>query len=134
MVSTRVSLLVLGVNPLQRSDELDSRMGTAYGIYLWVSTLVMGNLMGSRFVQFVFAGRHEVPNIHFNVIYYIMSSGGFVSASSDHHVGAPGPRDYWQTRALLEELHLVPPRTPRRSGYGVLCTYGLCYMLFLLYV
>ena len=30
--------------------------------------------------------------------------------------------------------HLVPPRTPRSSGYGVLCTCGLCYMLFLLYV
>ena len=30
--------------------------------------------------------------------------------------------------------HLVPSRTPRISGYGVLCTYGLCYMLFLLYV
>ncbi len=66
MVSTRVSLLVLGENPLQRSDVV-------YGIYPWVSTLVMGNLMGSRFVQFVFAERHEVPNIHFNVIYYIMT-------------------------------------------------------------
>jgi hypothetical protein len=31
-------------------------------------------------------------------------------------------------------LHLVPPRTPRSSGYGVLYTCGLCYMLFLLYV
>ena len=30
--------------------------------------------------------------------------------------------------------HLVPSRTPRISGYGVLCTCGLCYMLFLLYV
>jgi hypothetical protein len=29
-------------------------------------------------------------------------------------------------------LHLVPSRTPRNSGYGVLCTWGLCYMLFLL--
>jgi hypothetical protein len=28
---------------------LDSRMGTAQGIYPWVSTLVMGNLMGRRF-------------------------------------------------------------------------------------
>jgi hypothetical protein len=31
-------------------------------------------------------------------------------------------------------LHLVPSRTTRSSGYGVLCTCGLCYMLFLLYV
>jgi hypothetical protein len=31
-------------------------------------------------------------------------------------------------------LLLVPSRTPRSSGYGVLCTCGLCYMLFLLYV
>ncbi len=31
-------------------------------------------------------------------------------------------------------LHLVPSRTPRSSGYGVLSTCGLCYMIFLLYV
>ncbi len=28
-------------------------------------------------------------------------------------------------------LHLVPLRSPWISGYGVLYTYGLCYMLFL---
>jgi hypothetical protein len=49
MVSTRVHLLVLGVNPSQESVALDLRMGTAYGIYPWVGALVMGNLMGSRF-------------------------------------------------------------------------------------
>jgi hypothetical protein len=31
------------------SDELNSRMGTTYGVYPCVSTLVMGNLMESRF-------------------------------------------------------------------------------------
>ena len=36
----------------------------------------------------------------------------------------------------LWAVHLVPSRTPRNSWYGVLCTFGLCYMpkLFLLYV
>jgi hypothetical protein len=64
--------------------------------------------------------------------------------------GAPDPRGPGQTRVLLKFrqpvdpvhtlktvkglLHLVPSRTPRNSGYGVLCTWGLCYMLFLLYV
>jgi hypothetical protein len=45
MVSTRVRLRVLGVNPFQGSAALDSRMGTVYEIYPWV-TLVMGNLIG----------------------------------------------------------------------------------------
>jgi hypothetical protein len=44
-----VRLLVLGVNPLQRFDTLNSWMGTTYGVYPWVSALVMGNLMGRRF-------------------------------------------------------------------------------------
>ncbi len=34
---------------LQGSTELDSCMGTVYGIYPWVSTLVMGNLMWTLF-------------------------------------------------------------------------------------
>ncbi len=101
-------------------------------------------------LQFVFTGRHEVPNSPFYVIYYIMISGGFTVESSDHREGAPGPRCPDQTRTLSKfrqpddlfhtlktvkgMLYLVPPRTPRISGYGVLCTCGLCYMLFLLYV
>ena len=31
---------------MQGSTELDSRMGTVYGIYPWVNSLVMGILMG----------------------------------------------------------------------------------------
>jgi hypothetical protein len=54
MVSTHVHFLVLGVNPLQRTDTLDSRMGTVYGIYPWVGVLMIpGNLMGRRFGWFV---------------------------------------------------------------------------------
>ncbi len=34
---------------VQRSAALGSRMGSAQGIYPWVITLVMGNLMGRRF-------------------------------------------------------------------------------------
>jgi hypothetical protein len=44
-------------------------------------------------LQFVFGGRREVPNRPFYVIHYILSSGGFAAASSDHHEGAPDPRD-----------------------------------------
>jgi hypothetical protein len=49
MTSTRVHLRDLGVNPFAGSAALDSRMGTDYGIYSWVSALVMGILMGRRF-------------------------------------------------------------------------------------
>jgi hypothetical protein len=79
-----------------------------------------------------------------------MISGGFVVASSDHREGVPVPRGPGQTRTLFKFrqpddffnalktvkglLCLVPPRTPQNSGYGVVCTCGLCYMLFLLYV
>jgi hypothetical protein len=49
MTSTRVRLRDLGVNPLQGSAALDSRMETVYGIYPWVGGLVMGNFMGRRF-------------------------------------------------------------------------------------
>ena len=45
------------------------------------------------------------------------------------------PDDLFHTLKTMWGLfHLVPPRTPRNSWYGVLCTCGLCYMLFLLYV
>ena len=77
------------------------RAHSPYGIYPWVSALVMGNLMGRRFwvgcgwffswgegggeeetpghVQhgFFFAGRREFPNSPFYVMYYILISGGF---------------------------------------------------------
>jgi hypothetical protein len=48
-VRTR-SLTGFGCESLYRGPlDLDSRMGTDQGIYPWVSTLVMGNLMGRRF-------------------------------------------------------------------------------------
>ena len=37
-------------------------------------------------------------------------------------------------KTVKDLVHLVPSRTPRSSGYGVVYTRGLCYMLFLLYV
>jgi hypothetical protein len=83
-------------------------MGTDQGIYPWVSTLVMGNLMGRRFwvgrgcfclggqgrgrgsVRTVlmsrFSGRHVFSNSRiFYVIYYILSSGGFSGACFRSH-------------------------------------------------
>jgi hypothetical protein len=69
---------------------------------------------------------------------------------SEHHEKCSRPQYPGQTCALFKcrqlddhlhtlktvkgLLHLVPPRTPRSSGYGVLYTCDLCYMLFLLYV
>ena len=45
------------------------------------------------------------------------------------------PVDLFHTLKTVKGLlYLVPSRTPRSSGYGVLCTCALCYMLFLLYV
>jgi hypothetical protein len=140
MTSTRVRLIVLGVNPFQMSDALNSRMGTTYGDYPWVSALVMGNLMGRRFgwvVDGFFLGG--------------LSSGGITAACLQTITeGTPESRGPGKTRVMFEFrqaddlfhglktvkglLHLVPSRTPRGSGYGVLCTCGLYYMLFLLYV
>jgi hypothetical protein len=45
------------------------------------------------------------------------------------------PADFFHTLKTVRRLiHIVPSRTPRSSGYGVLFTCGLCYILFLLYV
>jgi hypothetical protein len=45
------------------------------------------------------------------------------------------PIDLFHTLKTVKGLlHFVPSRTPWNSEYGVLCTCGLCYMLFLLYV
>ncbi len=45
------------------------------------------------------------------------------------------PDDLFHTLKTVKELlNLVPSRTPRSSGYGVLYSCGLCYMLFLLCV
>ncbi len=93
----------------------------------------------------------RVPNSPVYVIYYMLSSGGFAAACLQAIAkGVLDPRCPGQTRALFKLrqpvdlfhalktvkglLHLVPPRTPRSSGYGVLCTCGSCCMLFLLNV
>ena len=85
----------------------------------------------------------------FYVIYYILHSGGFhcsmlqaIAKSAldldalGRHVAMFGlrqPVDLFHTLKTVKGLlYLVPPRTPRSSGYGVLCTCDLCYMLFLL--
>ena len=115
MVSTRVRLIVLGVNPFQRSDTLNS----------WV----MGNLMGRRFgwvVDGFFLGgtgggretvRTRSPGSVFSrwhtflngsifyVIYYIFSSGGFtVSCLQTIVNGVPDSRYPGQTRVLFDNL------------------------------
>jgi hypothetical protein len=85
----------------------------------------------------------------FYVIYYILNSGNFTDACfRPSRMVPPNPRGPGQTLAVFGFrhpddlfhalktvkglLHLVPPRTPRTSGYGVLCTCSLCYMLFLI--
>jgi hypothetical protein len=96
--------------------HLGSQMGTVHGIYPWVNTLVMGNLMGRHFwVGCGFfswgggGGEEETPGQStaesfsqddtslrtalFYVIYYKLSSGGFTPASSDHREGVPVSRD-----------------------------------------
>ncbi len=89
----------------------------------------------------------------FGVIYCMLSSGGFAAAclqdiakGVSSILGRPG-----QTRAMFQAsttrrpvhtlttveglLLLVPPRTPRNSGYDFLCTCGLCcYMLYVYYM
>jgi hypothetical protein len=56
-----------------------------------VSSVCGGRGTPGHVLQFVFTGRHEVPNSPpFYVIYCIMSSGGFTAAFSDHREGSPG--------------------------------------------
>jgi hypothetical protein len=85
----------------------------------------------SRSEGSVFTGRRVLLNSPiFYVIYYILSSGGFTVTSSDHREGVSDPRCPGKTRVLFKFrlLHLVPTRTPRNSGYGVLYTfYVTCY-------
>jgi hypothetical protein len=96
----------------------------------------------------------RVSKQRFYVIYYILSSGGFttvwvrpsrtVSPILDdlgRHVwfssfdnSTTSSCHFHKLKSVKGLLHLVPSRTPRNNGYGVLCTYGLCHMLILLYV
>ncbi len=90
----------------------------------------------------------------FFVICYILTSGGFTQVQrvilQDHRewcrrvsmhwtdtytLKFPQLDDLFHTLEIMEGLlYLVPSRTPRNSWCGVLYTWGLCYMLFLLYV
>ncbi len=124
-----------GCESVQGSTVLDSWMGTDHGICPWDNSLVMRKfdgvvVLGRLWMVFSWGGgtgkeepsgqvllsrfwrRHSVPNITiFYVIHYTLSSP---------------PR----TETRWGMLHLVPPRTPRSSWYGVLCTcvYVICYM------
>jgi hypothetical protein len=99
----------------------------------------------------VFAGRLALLNSPIFLLYIIYCSGNFAATCfRPSRTVPPNPRGPGQTLALFGFRHpddlfhalktvkgllyLVPPRTPRTSGYGVLCTCGLCYMLFLLYI
>jgi hypothetical protein len=154
---------------VQGSATLGFQMGTDQGIYPWVGTLVMGNLMGRRFWVgrgcFFLEGRGgkrkrqgtvirvgrwttcTFKQPHF-VIYYMLSSGCFTAACLQAIAkGVLDPRLPWAERALLglrqsvDLVHtlktvkglllLVPPRTPRSSGYDayVHAVYVvICYM------
>jgi len=85
-------------------------------------------------------------------MYYMLSSGGFVTACLQViEKGILDPRLPWtdtcdvRLRQPVDLVHtlktvkglllLVPPRTPRSSGYDFLCTCGLCcYMLYVYYM
>ncbi len=110
MTSTHGRLLVLGVDPFTGVHCT----GFGNGDCLWDLSLGQhtgdGNFDGETFwvgcgwffswgsgrgrgdsrSRSAFSGRHEFPNIPFYVLYYIMSSGGFSTSSSDHHEGPPG--------------------------------------------
>jgi hypothetical protein len=130
---------------MQGSSVLGFQMGTDQGIYPWVDTLVMGNLMGRRF-WVVFKLTHFV-------IYYMLGSGGFVVGCLQVITeGVLDPRLSWtdtcdvQSRQPVDLVHglktvkglflLVPPRTPRISGYDVdthTVYVVICYMCGIFY-
>jgi len=172
MASTRGHLLVLGGNPLDGSDALDSRIGAC----LWDLSLGQrtgdGRFDGEAFLGglLIFSGGEgkgeeelqdttaeafsqddassKQPCLYF--ILYIQQWKFRCSMRQTIANGGPDPRCPGQTRVMFKLrqpvdpfhvlktvkglLYLVPPRTPRSSGYDVLCTCGVCYMLFLLYV
>ena len=107
---------------MQRSAALDSRMGTAYGIYPCGSALVMGKIDGETFLgrllifffggagegkrnsrarnaetmRRCFAGRCEFRTAPVYVIYYILRSGSFAaSCLQDIAKGVLDPRLPW---------------------------------------
>ena len=82
----------------------------------------------------------------FYVIYYILISGGFAAAcvKGAHDPRCPGQQCVLFNFRQLDDLfhvlktvkgllHLVPSRTPRSSGYGVLCNvvYVTCYFCYM---
>jgi hypothetical protein len=57
-------------------------------------------------------GEEELQDSYYSyVIYYIISSGSFALASSDHREGSPGPQHPGQTRVILihmwSMLHVI---------------------------
>jgi hypothetical protein len=125
----------------QGSTALGFQMGTAQGIYPWVSTLVMGNLMGRRFwvgrgcffLGGVGEGRRnsrartaetfsqddassKQPWVY--VIYYMLNSGGFTAAClQDITTGVLDPR--YKTNLLgpmPSRLRSPAPRVRTRAA------------------
>jgi hypothetical protein len=131
-----------------------------YRVLHWIHGwgLSMGSIPGTEnwwcdtYCWVVFIGRQtRVPNIPFLCyILYIEQWGFHCIMCKTIANGVLESRSPGQTRALFKFrqsddffhtlktvkglMHLVPSRTPRSSGYGVLYTCGLCYMLFLLCV
>ncbi len=165
---------------MQRSAALDSRMGTAYGIYPCGSALVMGKIDGETFLgrllifffggagqgkrnsrarnaetmRRCFAGRCEFRTALGVCIYYMLGSGSFAATCLQAIAkGVLDPRLPWadtfavRLRQPVDLVHalktvkwlllLIPPRTPRSSGYDfythavyvVMCYMSItCYM------
>ena len=132
-------------------------MGNLMGRHFWVGCgcFFLGGLGRGRGTpghdcRDVFAGRREFQTARFMFILYVEQWRFRCTCLQAIAKGVLDPRGPGQracavqassTRRTVPHIetvkglrHLVPPRTPRSSGYGVLCTCGLCYMLFLLYV
>ncbi len=75
-------------------------------------------LQGTLSMVCFFAGRHEFPNCPFFVIYYILSSGGFSTSSSDHLEGTPGPRRTGQSTCAVQALTTRLPLPRIEDGEG----------------
>ena len=145
MVSTRGRLLVLGGNPLHGSDALDSRMGDGGGEEELQGTTAEAFFADDASSKQPLCFILYIPQWNFRCC--MLQSSGKVPSILDALGSA---RALFRLRQPVDLAHiedgegaviLVPPRTPRRSGYVVYADavyVVICYMsitcICLLYV
>jgi hypothetical protein len=149
---TRGRLFVPGTNPLRGPHSSFVDGGCSGNLrFFWVVAGRGRESVRARSAGSVFTGRRALLNIPIFLCYvlYIEQWEFRCCMPSDHRERCPRSSMPWADTCVVQVSHpddlfhvlktvkgllnLVPPRTPRSSGYGVLCTCGLCYMLFLLY-